>query len=50
MGFISFGMCHMSGQESWSETWQIYKDVEEQITLLAHHYREFDAYSCGSEG
>ena len=43
MGFISFGPCHMSGQESWSETWQIYKDVEEQITLLAHHYREFDA-------
>ena len=43
MGFISLGPCHMSGQESWSETWQIYKDVEEQITLLAHHYREFDA-------
>lgn len=43
MGFISFGPNHWSEQQSWSETWQIYKDVEEQITLLAHHYREFDA-------
>ena len=50
MGFISFGPCHMSEQESWSETWQIYKDVEEQITLLADHYRRSDAYSWGCEG
>ena len=51
MGFISFGPCHMSEQESWSETWQIYKDVEEQITLLEVYYRELLwAYNCGDEG
>ena len=43
MGFNSLGPCHMSEHESWSDCWQTYKDVEEQITLLAHHYREFDA-------
>ena len=43
MGFNSLGPCHMSEQESWSDCWQTYKDVEEQITLLAPRYREFDA-------
>ena len=50
MGFISFGPNHWSEQQSWSETWQIYKDVEEQITLLEVYYRESDAYNCGDEG
>ena len=50
MGFISLGPCHMSEHESGSETWQIYKDVEEQITLLEVYYRRSDAYSCGDEG
>ena len=46
MGFNSLGPRHMSQQESWSDNshyWQTCKDLEEQITLLAHHYREFDA-------
>ena len=43
MGFNSLGPWHMSEHESWSDCWQTYKDVEAQITLLAPHYREFDA-------
>ena len=51
MGFISLGPNHWSEQQSWSETWQIYKDVEEQITLLEVYYRECAwAYNCGDEG
>ena len=43
MGFNSLGPSHMSEHESWSDSWQTYKDVEEQITFWAHPYREFDA-------
>ena len=43
MGFNSLGPCHMSQEESWSDSWLRCKDVEKQITFLAHHFREFDA-------
>ena len=42
MGFNSLGPRHMS-QEEWLPDWLRCKAVEEQITLLAPHYREFDA-------
>ena len=56
MGFISFGTCHMSQQESWSDICQTCKDCrpnyhkEELITLLAHHYRELDATRTAARG
>ena len=49
VGFNSLGPYHMSQAESWSDICQTCKDCrpnyhkEELITLLAHHYREFDA-------
>ena len=49
VGFNSLGPYHMSQAESWSDICQTCKDCrpnyhkEELFTLLAHHYREFDA-------
>ena len=48
MGFNSLGPCHMSQEESWSDSWLRCKDVEQQITFLAHHFREFDATRAGA--
>ena len=48
MGFNSLGPCHMSQEESWSDSWLRCKDVEKQITFLAHHFREFDATRAGA--